>query len=174
MAFKIDDLKAKMSSGGARANLFRITFTAPGGVDIDSEQLSFLCKAGALPASVVGQIEIPFRGRVLKVAGDRTFENWTATILNENDFKARNTFEQWMNLINEHVDGNGAGAMSDYYATITVEQLNRADEVVKSYTLEGAFPVNLAAIDLSYDTVDAIEEFTVEFSYQYWKSNTTS
>ena len=174
MSFRVDDLKGRMPLGGARANLFKITFTPPkgsgltGNVKMNTDQLSFLCKAGALPASVVGQIDVPFRGRQLKVAGDRTFENWTATIINENDFAARNSFEQWMSLLNEHQDGTGEHREAEYYRNITIEQLNRRNEVVKTYELIDAFPVNLSAIDLSYDTTDAIEEFTVEFAYQYW------
>jgi hypothetical protein len=170
MSFKVDDLKAQMPSGGARANLFRVTFAEPGvgGTGMDVNQLSFLCKAAALPAGVIGQIDVPFRGRQLKVAGDRTFENWTATIINENDFKARNTFERWMSSINEHVEGTGNGDQALYYANVTVEQLDRSNNTVKTYQLKDAFPVNLSAVDLSYDTTDAIEEFTVEFAYQYW------
>lgn len=174
MSFKVDDFKAKLSGGGARPNLFKATLNFPGYAGGNTELTSFMCKAAQLPGSVVGQIDVPFRGRQLKVAGDRTFENWTVTILNEDAFSIRNSFERWMNGINEHRQGTGLLNPTDYQADLIIDQLNRADEVIKSYTIRGAFPVNVAAIDLSYETVDALEEFTVEFAFQYWESNSTS
>jgi len=169
MSFRVDDLKGKMPTGGARANLFKVILNNPLGDD--TEPMSFLCKGAALPASIIGQIDVPFRGRQLKVAGDRTFENWTVTIINENDFAARGTFEKWMNLMNKHVSGEGDNIIENYTSDLVVQQLDRNNQVKKEYDIVGAFPVNLSAIDLSYDTTDAIEEFTVEFAYQYWTEN---
>jgi hypothetical protein len=170
--FRVDDLKSKLPGGGARANLFKVSVTFPYGGS--TEQTSFMCKAASLPGSVIGQIDVPFRGRQLKVAGDRTFENWNMTILNDNAFDVRDSFETWMNKMNEHDNGTGVLNPKDYQQTITVEQLDRQNNPVKTIEIIGAFPVNLSAIDLAYETTDAIEEFTVEFAYQYWKTNTTT
>jgi hypothetical protein len=170
MSLKVDDLKAKLSGGGARANLFRATINFPGYAGGNSDLTSFLCKAAQLPSSQVGQIDIPFRGRQLKVAGDRVFENWTITVINEDKFEVRNSFERWVNGINEHQNGTGILNPSDYQADLIIEQLNRQEEVIKTINIVGAFPINVAGIDLSYDTVDTIEEYTVEFAYQYWKA----
>ena len=170
MSLKVDDLKAKLSGGGARPNLFRATINFPGYAGGNSELTSFLCKAAQLPSSVIGQIDVPFRGRQLKVAGDRTFENWTITVINEDGFQVRNSFERWANGINEHRNGTGILNPADYQSDLIIEQLNRQEEVIKTINLRGSFPVNVAGIDLSYDTTDTIEEYTVEFAYQYWEA----
>jgi|TARA_A100001015_G_scaffold111609_1_gene123929 hypothetical protein len=170
MSLKVDDLKAKLSGGGARPNLFRATINFPGYAGGNTELTSFLCKAAQLPSSVIGQIDVPFRGRQLKVAGDRTFENWTITVINEDGFTVRNSFERWANGINEHRNGTGILNPADYQSDLIIEQLNRQEEVIKTINLRGSFPVNVAGIDLSYDTTDTIEEYTVEFAYQYWEA----
>lgn len=172
--FKVDDLKSRLPGGGARANLFRATVEFPGYAGGDSNLVSFLCKGAQLPASVVGQVDVPFRGQVLKVAGDRTYENWTVTIINDDLFKGRDAFERWMNGINQNKTNQGLVNPQAYQTDMVVEQLTRDDRVSKTVNVRGAFPINVSAIDLSYDTTDAIEEFTVEFAYQYWESNTTS
>ena len=170
----IDDFKAKLKGGGARANLFKATINFPAYAQGDVEITSFMCKAAQLPASIMGIIEIPFRGRQLKIAGDRTFETWTPTILNDTDFSVRNAMERWMNGINAHSANTGLVAPADYSADLIVEQLDRDEAVLKKYNFRGCFPTNVSAIDLAYETNDAIEEFTVEFQVQYWESNTTS
>ena len=171
----VDNFKSKLIGGGARANLFKVLINNPPvGAGLDTELLSFTCKGAQLPASVVAQIDVPFRGRQLKVAGDRTFENWTITAYNEDAQDIRSAFESWMNTINQHVNNQGAKKPADYFADLIVQQLDREAKVTKEYAIRGAFPVNVSAIDLSYDANDAIEEFTVEFAYQYWESNTTS
>jgi len=170
----VDDFKSKLIGGGARPNLFVATVNYPAYAAGDSELTSFLCKAAQLPASVIAQLDVPFRGRQLKIAGDRTFENWTITIINDTGMEIRNAFERWMNGINEHVNNEGLLNPNDYMADMSVEQLDRGNNVTKKYDIRGAYPVNISAIDLSYDTNDAVEEFTVELAYQYWESNTTS
>ena len=122
----------------------------------------------------MGIIEIPFRGRQLKIAGDRTFETWSPTIINDTDFKVRDSMERWMNGINAHSANTGLVAPADYSADLIVEQLDRDEAVLKKYNFRGCFPTNVSAIDLAYETNDAIEEFTVEFQVQYWESNSTS
>jgi hypothetical protein len=170
----VDDFKSKLRGGGARPNLFRATVNFPGYAGGDVELTSFLCKAAQLPASVMNVIEVPFRGRQLKIAGDRTFETWTATILNDTDFTIRNSMERWMNGINSHAANTGLTNPVDYQADLVVEQLDRDETVLKTYNFRGAFPINVSAIDLNYETVDTVEEFTVEFAVQYWESGTTS
>jgi hypothetical protein len=170
----VDDFKSKLRGGGARPNLFKATVNFPGYAGGDVELTSFLCKAAQLPASVMNVIEVPFRGRQLKIAGDRTFETWTATILNDTDFTIRNAMERWMNGINSHQSNTGLTNPVDYQADLVVEQLDRDETVLKTYNFRGAFPINVSAIDLNYETVDTVEEFTVEFAVQYWESGTTS
>jgi hypothetical protein len=171
----VDSFKAKLIGGGARANLFKVIINNPPiGAGLNTELLSFTCKGAQLPASVVAQIDVPFRGRQLKVAGDRTFENWTITAYNEDAQDVRSAFESWMNSINEHVNNVGVKNPSLYQADLIVQQLDRQNSITKEYAIRGAFPVNVSAIDLSYDANDAVEEFTIEFAYQYWESNTTS
>lgn len=170
----IDDFKAKIRGGGARPNLFKATINFPAYAQGDVEITSFLCKAAQLPASVMNFIDVPFRGRQLKIAGDRTFETWTPTIINDTDFGVRNAMERWMNGINAHQANTGFVNPVDYQADLIVEQIDRDETVLKTYNFRGCFPTNISAIDLNYETVDQIEEFTVEFQVQYWESGTTS
>lgn len=175
MSLRIDDFKARLVGGGARPNLFKVTINNPGVPSgVPAELTSFMCKGAALPASVVAQIDVPFRGRQLKVAGDRTFENWTITVFNESTFAIRDAFERWMNSINAHAAGTAVSSNpADYQAQLVIDQLDRSGASLKTYVIEGAFPVNLGAIELDYSTNDTIEEFTCEFAYQYWTARST-
>ena len=170
----VDDFKAKLIGGGARANMFKVTCNFPSYAGGDTELTSFMCKAAALPASIIAPVEVKFRGRTLKVSGDRTFDPWTITIINDIDFKIRDSFESWMNGINGHLSNTGLSNPTDYQADMSVAQLNRVGDEVKVYNLRGCFPTNVSQIDLSYDTENAVEEFTVELQVQYWESNTTT
>ena len=170
----VDDFKSKLVGGGARANLFKATINFPSYADGDVELTSFMCKGAALPASIVAPIVVPFRGRQLQIAGDRTFEPWTVTIINDVNMEVRNAFERWMNGINEHNNNTGLTNPLDYQADMVVEQLNKAGVATKRYDLRGTFPTNISQIELSYDTENAIEEFTVELQVQYWESGTTT
>ncbi len=170
----VDDFKSKLIGGGARPNLFKAIVNFPAYAGGDTELTSFMCKGAQLPASVIAQLDVPFRGRQLKIAGDRTFENWTITVINDTGMEVRNAMERWMNGMNEHVNNVGLSNPTDYQTDMEVQQLDKAGNVTKTYTIRGAYPINVAAIDLSYDTNDAIEEFTVELAYQYWESGTTS
>ena len=138
------------------------------------EELAFLCKVTQLPAMTVGMVTVPFRGRQIKIAGDRTFADWTITVLNDTNFKLRNAFERWQNGINNMTDGEGLTNPADYQVDAFVDQLDRNGATIKSYTLRGAYPIELAAIELDYGNNDAIEEFQVTFNYQYFESNTTT
>ena len=170
----IDDFKSRLTGGGARANMFKATLNFPGYADGDVELSSFMCKAAQLPASVLSPVEVPFRGRKLIMAGDRTFEPWNITVINDTDFKVRDAFERWSNGINQHNANVGLANPNDYMADMIVEQLDKEGNTVKEYTFRGTFPTNISAIDLSYENENAIEEFTVELQVQYWESNTTS
>ena len=170
----VDDFKSKLKGGGARPNLFNVKMNFPAYALGDAELTSFMCKAAALPASTVGLITVPFRGRQLKIAGDRTFETWTVTVINDTDFSVRDAMERWMNGINSHNANTGFNDPAEYQTDLSVEQLDKDGIVLKTYNFRSCFPTNIAAIELSYDTVDAVEEFAVEFQVQYWESNTTS
>lgn len=170
----VDDFKSKLRGGGARPNLFKATINFPRYAGGDVELTSFLCEAAALPASTVGTIIVPFRGRQLKIAGDRTFDVWTPTIINDTDFKIRNAMERWMNGMNAHTANTGLVNPTSYQADLMVDQLDKDGSAVKRYTFKGCFPTSVSAIDLNYATENEIERFQVEFQVQYWTSDTTS
>lgn len=174
MVLGVDDFKAKLKGGGARPNLFKVTLNFPSYAAADVELASFMCKSAQLPMSMMEPIAVPFRGRQLQVAGDRAFEPWVVTIINDTDFAVRNPLERWMNAINAHSTNTGLTNPADYQADLLVDQLDRDETVLKRYTFRGCFPTNISAIDLSYDITGTIEEFSCEFQVQYWESNTTS
>ena len=170
----VDDFKAKLRGGGARPNLFKATINFPAYAGGNVEVTSFLCEAAQLPGSTITPIEIPFRGRKLKIAGDRTFDVWTPTIINDTDFAIRDAIERWMNGINAHSANTGLVNPVDYEADMIIEQLDKDGSTIKTYNLRGCFPTTLSPIDVSYTSENEIERFTVEFQMQYWESNTTS
>ena len=162
--------------GGVRPNLFQVSHDFPDGIKVKNDSVSYMCKSAALPASTVGTVELPFRGRVLKVPGDRTFESWTATFYMDDAFELRGAYEKWIDLTNR-VDVN----MSDTNITsvmkdITVSQLDKFGDAavgkglipIRAYTLAQAFPVSVSQISVAYDNNDSYEEFDVEFAYQYF------
>lgn len=198
----ISNFKSKLAGGGARPNLFEVDIPAFPTSALESENpaqwgstvqetFRFLCKAAALPASNIAPIDVPFRGRILKVAGDRTFDTWTVTVINDEDFILRTQFEAWMNSISKLDNASGATNPSSYMTDAYVYQLGRgynsgkfsttsdgtdaagaggnvSSPKLRSYRFYDIFPSNVSQIDLSYDTGDTIEEFTVEFQVQYW------
>ena len=170
----VDDMKAKLVGGGARPNLFKVTMAFPSYVTANVELASYMCKATSMPASTIAPIAVPFRGRNLQIAGDRTFDPWSVTIINDTDFNVRNSFEQWMNGINQHKANTGLTQPSSYMADMIVEQLDKDGTVEKTYNMRGTWPTSLGAIELSYETGDTIEEFEVELQVQYWESNKTT
>jgi len=172
----INDFKAKLAGGGARNNQFKVVMPFPGYAQVggEIEDLAFLCTAAALPAMTVGNINVNFRGRAVKIAGDRTFAAWTITVLNDTNFKLRNAFERWQNGINNMSDAEGLTNPVDYQVDAFVDQLDRNGNTIKSYTLRGAYPTSIAEIPLDYGTNDAVEDFDVVFEYQYFESNTTT
>tara|TARA_Y100001970_G_scaffold168577_1_gene206138 strand:- start:1039 stop:1632 length:594 start_codon:yes stop_codon:yes gene_type:complete len=180
----ISQFKSKLIGGGARPNLFEVELTTlPPNVvaDWDADIFQFMCKAAALPAQNIANIDIPFRGRIFKVAGDRTIDTWTITVINDEDFRFRNAFENWTQQIANLDDNLGTTDPNAYMVNAKVYQLGRGSEkssqnnsgtenvVLKEYEFQNIFPTNVSAIDLSYDTGDTIEEFTVEFQVQSLK-----
>ena len=171
----IDDFKSKLAGGGARPSLFKATVNFPTFVTSANVELtSFLCKSAQIPGSTIGTFDVGFRGRKLKMAGDRTFENLSLTIINDAEFDVRKSFEEWMNGINGHQENTGLVDLNDFSVDVVVEQLRKDGTTSKRYDFRGCFPLSVAAIDLNYDTADTIEEFTVELAVQYWESDTTS
>ena len=172
----INDFKAKLAGGGARANQFKVVMPFPGYAQVggEIEDLAFLAQATSIPAMTVGNINVKFRGRDVKIAGDRTFASWSVTVINDSDFKLRNAFERWQNGINNMSDNEGLVNPVDYQVDAFVDHLDRNGNTIKSYTLRGAYPTSVDAIELDYNTVDAIETFGVTFEYQYFETNTTT
>ena len=192
MAIKtITDFRSKLTGGGARPNLFEVNLGNFGGGGSTGgwntyivSEFRFMCKASSMPSQSIGSVEVPFRGRILKVAGDRTFEPWSVTVINDESFDIRQTFEQWAELINGIEDGSGAVSPSEYMGSGTIRQLGRTDigtrdvgstasGVLYTYTVQDIWPSEIGSIDLSYESSDAIEEFTVTFQIQYFRSIAT-
>ena len=163
----IDDFKSNLIGGGARANQYRVIMTTPPAITtlLDINRASFLVKATSLPGQTISEIEVQFRGRQLYLAGDRTFETWTTTVINDTDFMVRNAMERWMSGINDLEENTGLTNVSDYTADIRVEQLDRDDNILKSYVLKNCWPTVIAPIELSYDTVSDIETFDITWRY---------
>jgi hypothetical protein len=186
----ISQFKSQLAGGGVRPNLFEVDLNFPEAVGSTFEFMSnsdtpssedvpiskdglpdkfpFMIKAANLPASNITPVEVPFRGRILKVAGERTFDTWTVTVLNDADFQIRTAMEQWMNGISRLSNGSGEVNPSDYTANADVTQLDRNGNNLRKYNFVGLFPTNVSEIALSMDTTDTLEEFTVEFQVLYW------
>ena len=180
----ISDFKGALIGGGARPNLFEVELTTlPAGIGWNSSDFSYMCKAATLPASNIANIDIPFRGRIFKVAGDRTIDPWTVTIINDENFNLRNAFEEWADLIASLERNMGATDPEAYMVNAKVYQLGRgstpnsksnsgtSNSVLKEYEFFNIWPSAVAAIDLSYDSTDTIEEFTVDFQVQSYRFN---
>ena len=182
----INDFKARLVGGGARANLFECVLNFPEiGITPDLD-FRIMVKGSQIPGSTISSIGVPFRGRTLKVAGDRTFEPWTITVINDTNFKIRNAFEKWSNFMNRHDDNAGVITPAAYQREMLVYQLGRGVvnqggatgaslpstsanmPVLKTYKFYGCFPSDISLIDLSYDSTDQIQEFQVTLQYQWW------
>ena len=170
----IDDFKANLIGGGARANQFRVTITPPPGIAIglDVRRTSFLVKGSSLPAMTMTPIEVPFRGRKIYIAGDREFaDEWTTTFINDTDFMIRDAMERWQNGINDLADNTGVISPADYQTDLSVEQMDRDDTVLKTYVFKSAWPTGVTAIPLTSDAADALEEFDVTWRYQHFEAS---
>ena len=171
---QIDDFKANLIGGGARANQFRVTLTPPTGIAIglDVRRTSFLVRASNLPGQTLTEIAIPFRGRSIYIAGDRSFDDpWTTTFMNDTDFMVRNAMERWANGINDLAAGTGVIAPADYQTDLFVEHLDRDDTILKSYIFRNAWPTTISAIELTNESADAIETFDVTWRYQHFEAS---
>jgi hypothetical protein len=171
----IDDFKASLIGGGARANQFRVTITPPSGIAIglDARRTSFLVKAATLPTRTIGEIELKFRGRTIYMAGDQTpVDAWETTFINDTDFGIKNAIELWSNGINDFALNTGVVSPSDYQTDLTVEQLDRDETVLKTYILRNCWPTTSgSAIELSMETESQIEEFSVSWRYQHFEAS---
>lgn len=168
----VDQFRGKFAKGGARANMFEVKVNFPGYAGGDNELASFMVRSAQLPASTVGLVEVPFRGRIVKLAGDRSFEPWTITVYNDVDHELRGAFERWSSGMNTH-EGNEAVQANDttsYVADMEVTQLDQQGNPSSQgkYTLVNAFPTNVSAIDLDFAQVGEVETFTVTLEYDFW------
>jgi hypothetical protein len=169
--FSVDQFKASLLGGGARANQFFVALTFPGYVSLGSlatAQGAFLVNSAALPGSIVNPTIVPYRGREVKFAGERIFQPWTITVYNDVTFNIRNKLEQWMAGMNALETGGGKINPREYQSEIFVTQLDRNNQPLKVYQLAGAFPVDLGDIQLNYGDNDTIETYTVTFQYQHY------
>ena len=167
----LDNFKGKLVGGGARANQFAVTVTSPGG-QVPSELASFMIKAASLPGQTIDEIALNYRGRILYIDGDRTFDTFTTTIINDIDFAIRNGIEAWMNVINLMTSNTSAQNPRDYMATLKIEQYDRKDAVIKTHELQNCWPTVLAPIELSWDTRSEVETFDVTWRYTKFTGTT--
>ena len=172
----INDFKARLKGGGARANQFKVTMPFPGfsAVGGETADMAFLCNAASIPGSTVADVAVPFRGRSLYVAGDRTFATWSTTVTNDTDFKIYRACERWLNGINNMTDNEGLTNPSDYQVDAFVDHLDRNGATLKSWTFRGLFPTALPGIALSYGDNNTVETFDVTWRYQYFETDTTT
>ena len=176
MAFNVTDFRSQLQYDGARANLFDVTlqfpaiFLPPGNA---GRKLQFMCKSAQIPGSTVGIVPVQYFGREVKLAGNRTFADWTIQVINDEDFSIRTAFEKWMNGINSHRTNTRNPAASsplNYTTTATVKHYGKTGNVLRAYNFVGLFPVDLAPIDLDWGNNDSIEEYSVTLSYQWWEA----
>lgn len=171
----IADFKAQMIGGGARPNQFRVELVFPSYVTLGvvaGQRAQFLCKSAQLPASTVENIGVLYRGRPVNFAGERTFAPWSVAIYNDTTFGIRNALEQWSNGVQNYNSTNGRVNPTEYQVDLNVHQLDRNGAIIKSYKFVDAYPTTVSAIALDYEQQNAIELFDVEFTYNFFTSNT--
>jgi hypothetical protein len=177
MPFNVNDFISNLQFDGARPNLFDITMPFPAGVPNESAVLSFMARGASLPAANLGVANVPYFGRQVKLMGNRTFDNWPITIINDEDFRVRDAFEFWSTNINSHVSNVLVGnykSLVDYATNATITQYDKGGNAIKEYTMVGAWPSSVQAIETSWDSNNVVEEFTVTLEYQWWMSNTAA
>jgi len=170
MAFTISEFRGKaLNNAGARANLFDVTMIGASAAGLNASEFTFACKAAAIPAMAVGVVEVPYFGRVVKVPGNKTFDNWNVTIINDEGFTIRNGMEKWIATMGTHIGNVNTATNENLYGQGVVKQYAKtAGASIATYSFVNIFPVNMSEITLGWDANDAIEEFTVEFAYDYW------
>jgi len=167
MGFNINEFKSQLTGGGARPTLFQVQILNPVNPQADFK-VPFLVKTAGIPASNLGQFTVPYFGREVKYAGDRTFEDWTVTVINDEDFAIRNSMEAWSNAVNTH-DSNLRALPRDYKSNAVITQFSKDGSPLRSYVFEGLFPTIISDIAMDWSAVDSIEEFTVTFQYDLWR-----
>jgi hypothetical protein len=176
MAFNVQAFRASLVTDGARAALFDVAITFPnvlGAPGAPAQQVTFKARSTSLPGDSVSSIPVNYFGREIKVAGTRTFPDWSFTVINDEDFAIRNAFERWMSGLNSHVANlrnGGLAVAAQYQVDAFVTQYAKTGEPIKVYKIVGAFPTDVSAIDLDWASGDQIEEFAVTFAYQWWES----
>jgi hypothetical protein len=167
MSFNINEFKSQLVGGGARPTLFRVQITNPV-LPVADIKVPFLVKTAGLPASNLGFYEVPYFGRFVKYAGDRTFEPWTVTVINDEDFAIRNAMEAWSNAINSH-DSNTRALPQNYKSNAIITQYSKNGSALRTYVFEGIYPETIDGITMSWEAVNQIEEFNVTFQYDLWR-----
>lgn len=170
MSFNVNEIRSQLTLGGARGALFQVQFSNPANPIADIK-VPFLCRAAQLPESQLGTIQVPYFGRFVKLAGDRTFSDWTVTIINDEDFLIRNALEEWSNSINSRQNNLrefGSAAPLLYKSTAEVTQFSKTGVPIRTYKLNGIYPSVVTPIDLNWADTDTIEEFQVTFQYDWW------
>lgn len=173
----IDEFKAQLIGGGARANQFRITFATPPSVatGLDLRKMSFLVKSTSMPGQTLGEVAVPFRGRTLYLAGDRSYEAWTTSVYNDTDFMVRTGIELWLNALNNETSNTAQVTNpSEYQVDLTIEQLDRSGDTLKTMILTNCFPLSTTAIEFSSDAVTEIESFDISWRFSGYKSSGVS
>ena len=169
MAFNVNEIRSQLTFGGARNSLFQVTITNPANSVADIK-VPFLVRAAQIPPSTLGTIEVPYFGRKIRLAGDRTFGQWTVTVINDEDFLIRNSMEEWSNKINS-LQGNvrlfGSASPLLYKSAAQVTQYSKTGNPIRTYTFSGIYPSEISPIDVDWNSTDQIEEFTVTFQYDY-------
>ena len=181
MSFNVAEFRANMIGDGARPNLFSVSLIFPSSVTnatVAGQKLTFMAKTAQIPASTVGTVPVYYFGRETKFVGNRTFADWTLTIINDEDFLIRSSLESWMNSINSHegnVRSRGAVSPTSYTVDASVAQFDKTGKSIQTYNFVGMFPVDLSTIELDWGSNDSIEEYSVTFTYQYWiNANSTT
>jgi hypothetical protein len=171
MAFNVNEIRSQLTLGGARNSLFQVQFNNPSN-NAGDLKVPFMVRATSIPESTLGVIEIPYFGRKVRLAGDRTFGTWTVQVMNDEDFLVRNAIESWSNQINT-LQGNlrafGAASPLLYKSDATVTQFSKTGVPIREYSFRGIFPTEISTIDLDWSTTDQIEEFSVTFAYDWWE-----
>lgn len=169
MAFNINEIRAQLQGGGARPSLFQVRIQNPVNPVADVK-LPFLCQAASIPGSILGVVEVPYFGRKIKLAGDRIFQEWAVTIINDEDFLIRNAMEEWSGAINKHrANVRTAGAPIDYKSTGQVIQYSKAGVPIREYTVDGIWPQDITPIELDWNATDTLELFQVTFQMDLWE-----
>ena len=176
--FAITKFKASLKHGGTRPSLFKVIFDYPSGIPEPPTRASFLVKATTIPASTIGSYDVYYHGKAIKVAGDRTYDTWDTTIINDEDFGIRKVLEEWMAAISNHslntrnkeiFSDMSEGDVAKYKKNLKVKQLGKRGQELRTYEFIGAWPSALSTINLDWATATEIEEFTCTWVYDSWK-----